>query len=184
VGHAIQEFMRGSIVEWRQISPIKGGYLKWHKDIVWGITTDNNERDALEIGKFGCHGLVDLQDIRGVEITEVILDDYGFIRVETKSDLVTYYRDDFGYVKLDVYGLEHVYMKGKCIQYLHNFQRIFFDYTGRTLVPKISERPKSEFKSKYVKQYPLTASEMLKSIEELKLKGGSIDLSDIPEVEI
>lgn len=166
--------MRGSVIEYRQTNPLKPGYLSFIQEIVWGTTSDDDGRDMLEIGKFGCKGYVYLDDISGVEINDKILEDYGFIRINNMSNLITYYRDDFGYVKLDAYGVEHVYMKGKCIKYLHSFQRVFFDYTGKILFPHKSEQPKKEFKSAFEKEKTVTAEDVLENIEKLK----SIALGD------
>lgn len=177
MGHSIQEFMQGSVIEYQQKNPLKPGYLKYFKDIVWGTTTDEDSNDLLEIGKFGCNGYLYLTDVIGVDITEVLLIDYGFLRIEKISDCITYYRDDFGYVKLDTYGIEHVYMKGKPIRYLHDFQRVFFDYKGYILYPKISQLPKQEFKSKLVVTKELTHDEMLDKIKDLTKISGEVDNS-------
>lgn len=171
--------MRGSVIEYVQTSQLLPGYMKTIRDIVWGTTTDNDSRDILEIGKFGCNGYIPLSAVEGVELTESILIDYGFIRINEVSDCITYFRDDFGYAKLDTYGIEHVYMKGKCIKYLHNFQRVFLDYTGHILYPKVSEKPKQEWKSSYVKTKEISADEILKGIEEIKNVGAIIDSSSI-----
>ena len=166
--HIIQEFMRGSVIEYQQKNPLQPNYLKYFRDIVWGTTTDDNANDILEIGKFGCKGYIDLSDVCGVEITDSIIKDYGFVLIENLSDAITFYRDDFGYIKLDTYGIEHVYMKGKCIKYLHNFQRVFLDYTGKMLYPKPSSLPKKEFKSLIIKPKEYDADTLLKNIKELQ----------------
>lgn len=174
--HIIEEFMRGSVVEFQQTNPREPKYLSWFKDIVWGTTTDDDSRDYLQIGKFGCRGYVPLHSIQGVEITEKIIEDYGFLNIKKSQDCITYYRDDFGYVKLDTYGIEHVYMKGKCIKYLHNFQRIFLDYTGRLLYPKPSQPPKQDFKATLIKID--TTDEMLQRISEAK-KINTVDIASV-----
>lgn len=166
--HKIEEFMRGSVIEFQQNNQLKPNYGKWLTDIVWGTTTDENERDVLEVGKFGSRGYIDICDVKGKELTESILLDYGFIHINNGSDVSTYFRDDFGYIKLDTYGVEHVYMKGKPIKYLHNFQRIFFDYKGYALFPKVSLPPQQEFRSKYVKQKNPTADEILSTIASIQ----------------
>lgn len=168
MAHKIQEFMRGSVIEFQQNNSLKPNYGKWITDIVWGVTTDENERDVLEVGQFGRLGYIDLLDVRGKELTESILIDYGFIFISNGSNISTYYRDDFGYIKLDTYGVEHVYMKGKPIKYLHNFQRIFFDYKGYILYPKISSAPKQEFRSKYVATKQYSADEILSNISSIR----------------
>lgn len=176
--HKIEEFMRGGIIEYQQVNPRLDNYLSWIRDIVWGTTTDDNSVDHVEVGKFGCKGYMPLTIIQGVEITDKIIEEYGFLRITGTQDYTTYYRDDFGHIKLDTYGVEHVYMKGKCIKYLHNFQRIFFDYKGYILYPKVSQLPKQEWKSKLVVTKEHTADEMLKTIEDIK-KIQSVDLKSI-----
>lgn len=165
--HKIEEFMRGSVIEYQQKNQLKPGYLKYYKDIVWGTDSDEDGRDMVSIGRLGCNGVLYVEDIIGVDITEKLMEDYGFINMKNGSDCITYYRDDFGYVKLDTYGLEHVYMKGKPMRYLHDFQRVFFDYKGYILYPKVSDQPKKEFKSTLVVEKKLTADEMLIKIDTL-----------------
>jgi hypothetical protein len=136
--------MRGSLIEYKEERRFNTGYGKWFKDIVWSCTTDEDERDIVEIGQFGCQGYVDLDTIRGIEVTEVMMVDYGFLITKNMDNHLMLYRDDFGYVRFSTYGIEHVYMFGKPIKYLHNFQRIFLDYTGKLLHPKLSSKPKEE----------------------------------------
>ncbi len=167
--HKIEEFIRGSVIEYQQQNQLKAGYLKYYQDIVWGTDSDEDGRDIVSIGKFGCNGILYMNEIIGVDITEKLLIDYGFLNVTgNKTDCITYYRDDFGHVKLDTYGIEHLYMKGKPLRYLHDFQRVFFDYKGYILYPKISDMPRKEFESKLVITKKHTADEMLTVIKGLE----------------
>lgn len=179
MGHKIQEFMRGSEIEYQQKNQLQPGYLKYFRDKVWGTDSDEDGRDIVSIGNIGCRGYLYVEDIIGIEITETMVKDYGFLRIENISDCITYFRDDFGYIKLDTYGIEHVYMKGKPIRYLHDFQRIFYDYKGYILYPKKSDMPRKEFKSALVVEKKLTADEMLQKIENLNNLTGEVTKIDL-----
>jgi hypothetical protein len=181
--HRIEEFMRGCIIEYQQTNQLKPNYLRWIETIVWGTTTDDNGRDIIEIGKFGSEGYIDLADVKGIEVTETILVKYGFILMENMSNISTYYRDDFGFVKLDTYGIEHIFMKGKPIKYLHSFQRVFFDYTQKQLRPKPSERPPVEFESKFFPKKKISTDEMMKGIEHMK-SIGIVDKDKLESLEL
>lgn len=164
----VEELMRGVWVEYQEERTFHKDYGKWFKDIVWGYSTDEEQRDLVEIGKFGVRGYVNIDCLRGIEITEDMLLDYGFIQVVGLKNIVTYYRDDFGHVKLDTYGIEHIYMRGKNIKWFHNFQRVFYDYTGKTLQPKQTKEPVKERELPKIIQLlkPKTADELLVQIQD------------------
>jgi len=166
----IEEFMRGSLIQYQEESAIKGTLAKWYTEVVWGTSTDNDGRDIVEIGKYGCNGYLDLSVIRGIDLTEEILLDYGFLQVNKQSSLITFYRDDIGYLKLSVYGVECLFTGGKPIKYLHSFQRVFFDYTGKRLSPKTSEPPKVEKKLSFEFHEKKTGDQILKEIAEIETK--------------
>lgn len=167
----IESLMRGAIIEYQEYRTSYEGFGKWFKDIVWGTSTDDDSRDVVQLGLHGCNGWIELDHIVGVDITEDILLDYGFIQIHGSSDSISYFRDDFGYVKLDVYGIQPIYMYGKTIRYLHDFQRIFLDYKGKKLIARITNNPKEEPKFLFELKKPVTADEMIKQIEEVKARG-------------
>lgn len=164
----VEELMRGSIIEYREERQLNKGYGKWFVDIVWGFSTDDDSRDVVEIGVNGSKGFIDISCISGVELNEDVLLDYGFINVHNSSDSISYYREDIGYVKLSTYGIEHVFMLGKSIKFLHNFQRVFFDYKGYKLQPRVTAFPKANPKYSFEIVKPITAEEMIKNIEAMK----------------
>jgi len=163
----IEELMRGSCIEYQEENPLSKDYCKWFKDIVWGISSDDEtQRDILQVGKYG-RKIIDISSARGIEITEDILLDYGFLHHKNSENITTYYRDDIGFISLAVYGLEHIYMKGKSIKYLHNFQRVFLDYTGKLLYPKKSDPPKDGPKLSFQLIKPQSGKEILDGIDKL-----------------
>lgn len=164
----IEELTRGSIIEYVQSNPLRPHYMSTVRDFVWGITSDENAIDVVELGKFGRNGYIELRDVLGVEITETVLSvGYGFLHINNMQDCITYYRDDFGYIKLDTYGVQHIYIGGKPIKYIHNLQRIFLDYTGKKLEYKKSDLPKKEFRSAIYQEKELSPEEALKKIDSL-----------------
>ena len=173
----IEEFMRGSIVQYKEESPLRGKFCAWYRDIVWGTSTDSDGRDIVEIGKHGCNGYLPLESISGIELTEDVLLDYGFLQVNKQQSLATYYRDDIGYLKLSVYGVENLFSGGKPCRYIHQFQRVFFDFTHKILNPKISEPPVIEKKASFQLFELKSGEQMLKEIADLENKycaGGGI----------
>lgn len=168
----VEDLIRGAIIEYQDDRQFIDGkpnkeFGKWFMDIIWGYTTDNDQRDMVEVGKFGVRGYIDLSCIRGLDITEDMLLDYGFQMVTGLKNLVTYYRDDVGHFKLTTYGIEHIYMNGKVLRYWHDFQRVFYDYTGKQLHPKVSELPKKEieFQSQYFPVKPKTDEDIVRAME-------------------
>lgn len=174
----IEELMRGSIIEY-QCNKQSKDYGRWFKDIVWGISSDEDGRDFVEIGMNGLKGWISISNIKGIELTEDILFDYGFLLVNNLNSLVTFYRDDCGYVKLDTYGIQPLFREGEPIRYLHNFQRIFFDTHNKLLVPRVSEMPKVDVESKLKITKPKSAQELLDEIKILKNISSSSNPSNV-----
>ena len=169
----VEELMRGSIIEYKEERPLHKGYGKWFRDLCWGITGGDDGRDYVEIGQFGSQGYIDLSCIKGIDITEDLMLEYGFLITKNLDNHLMLFRDDFGYVKFATYGIEHIYMAGKAIKYLHNFQRIFLDYTGRTLHPKQSKPPKEPPKFSVEIKKQKSGEELLHELKDLQSR--SID---------
>jgi hypothetical protein len=185
-GISVNELMRGSWIEYKEERQLHRDYGKWFKDLVWGFSTDDEQRDVVEVGKFGVRGYLAIDCIRGIDITEDMLLDYGFLLITGLKNIVTYYRDDFGHVKLDTYGLQHIYGKGKPIKYWHNFQRIFYDYTGKILVPKTTKEPVKERElTRTEKQilHPKSNEEIIAALKDAEAKLNISVSKDQPELE-
>lgn len=176
--HSVYEFFKGCTIDFRQLNPRLPNYGKFIRSTVYGVSTDENGVDVLEIGKHGEYGYVDVSDVSGVEITEKIIEKLGFIRTSINQDCITYYREDLGYIKLSTYGVEHLYWKGGSIKYLHTLERVVFDFKGVKLKYIKSSLPKQEFVSKLIKHKEFDASEALKKLDELNKQLQSDSESD------
>lgn len=164
----LEELRRGSTIEYQITDRKQKNYLSFVKDTVYGVTTDDNGIDYVEVGKSGRTKFIELSDVKPIEVTDKTLEELGFIKISNNVDCITFYRDDIGYLKLGTYGVESMLKPGLNMRYLHRFENCFYETNNYTLRYRESKQPEKKKKFTFELHKSLSPDEALNEIKKMK----------------